>query len=239
MGGWRSPASAACVKLSTTYGSNRRFSWVSPPTRRSPSCSFRDGFFFPGTFRVAGFELSTIVPFLFICAGVCLFFAFRFKKIKVFDKDAYLWFLVSQHGAGRVLPLHGDPCGHRGRRVPFRDAGAGHGAAGRGNHGHPYRAGAHLRHAGNDAHADVRHCLGTCHGGAVAGYHAARPAVAVGHRLRATGFHRAAVLLREGQGVPRPEGAVPRIYERPASFPTASWPRPSRRVWRWVYRWAS
>lgn len=56
---------------------------------------FLDGFFFPGTFQVAGFELSTIVPFLFICAGVCLFFAFRFKKIKVFDKDAYLWFLVS------------------------------------------------------------------------------------------------------------------------------------------------
>ena len=55
---------------------------------------FLDGFFFPGTFQVAGFELSTIVPFLFICAGVCLFFAFRFKKIKVFDKDAYLWFLV-------------------------------------------------------------------------------------------------------------------------------------------------
>ena len=49
---------------------------------------FLDGFFFPGTFQVAGFELSTIVPFLFICAGVCLFFAFRFKKIKVFDKDA-------------------------------------------------------------------------------------------------------------------------------------------------------
>ena len=55
---------------------------------------FLDGFFFPGTFRVAGFEFSTIVPFLFICAGVCLFFAFRFRKIKVFDKDAYLWFLV-------------------------------------------------------------------------------------------------------------------------------------------------
>ena len=55
---------------------------------------FLDGFFFPGTFQVAGFELSTIVPFLFICAGVCLFFAFRFRKIKVFDKDAYLWFLV-------------------------------------------------------------------------------------------------------------------------------------------------
>ena len=49
---------------------------------------FLDGFFFPGTFRVVGFEFSTIVPFLFICAGVCLFFAFRFRKIKVFDKEA-------------------------------------------------------------------------------------------------------------------------------------------------------
>ena len=34
----RALALAACVKLSTMCGSNRRFSLASPPTRRSPSC---------------------------------------------------------------------------------------------------------------------------------------------------------------------------------------------------------
>ena len=146
---------------------------------------------------------------------MCLFFAFRFQEDQGIRQGRVPFVYCGQHGAGRVLSLHGNPCGDCGRRVPFRDAGVGHGAAGRGNHGHPYRAGAHLRHAGNDAHVDVRHCLGACHGGAVAGYHAARPAFAVGRGLRAASFHRAAVLLREGQGVPRSEGALPRICERP------------------------
>ena len=41
---------------------------------------FLDGFFFPGTFRVAGFEFSTIVPFLFICAGVYLNWSYNNRQ---------------------------------------------------------------------------------------------------------------------------------------------------------------
>ena len=61
---------------------------------------FIEGFFFPDSFQVAGFTFSTIVPFMFVCAGVCLFFAFRFKRIKVFDKNGYLWFLVTSMTLG-------------------------------------------------------------------------------------------------------------------------------------------
>ncbi|MEF9875458.1 MAG: helix-turn-helix transcriptional regulator [Gordonibacter sp.] len=55
---------------------------------------FMEGFLFPGTFQLGGYTLPTLVLFILMCAGVCLFFAFRFKKVQVFDKNGYLWFLV-------------------------------------------------------------------------------------------------------------------------------------------------
>lgn len=61
---------------------------------------FLNGIFFVDSFQVAGFTFSTIVPFLLICAGVCLFYACRFRKIKVFDKNSYLWFLVTSMTLG-------------------------------------------------------------------------------------------------------------------------------------------
>lgn len=56
---------------------------------------FVEGFFFADSFMVAGFEFPLLAAFLFLCAGVCLLCACTFKKIKVFSKDEYLWFLVS------------------------------------------------------------------------------------------------------------------------------------------------
>ena len=55
---------------------------------------FMESFLFPGTFQLGGYSLPTLVVFMLMCAGVCLFFAFRFKKVRVFDKVGYLWFLV-------------------------------------------------------------------------------------------------------------------------------------------------
>lgn len=55
---------------------------------------FMESFLFPGTFQLGGYSLPTLVLFMLMCAGVCLFFAFRFKKVRVFDKVGYLWFLV-------------------------------------------------------------------------------------------------------------------------------------------------
>lgn len=55
---------------------------------------FMESFLFPGTFQLGGCSLPTLVLFMLMCAGVCLFFAFGFKKVRVFDKVGYLWFLV-------------------------------------------------------------------------------------------------------------------------------------------------
>ncbi|MEG0375518.1 MAG: helix-turn-helix transcriptional regulator [Raoultibacter sp.] len=56
---------------------------------------FMEGFFFQRTFQAGSFTLPILVPFLLICAAVCMFFAFRFKKIKVFGKSEYLWSLAA------------------------------------------------------------------------------------------------------------------------------------------------
>lgn len=56
---------------------------------------FMEGFFFQRSFLAGAFTLPLLVPFMLVCMGVCLFFALRFRKIKVFDKNEYLWALAA------------------------------------------------------------------------------------------------------------------------------------------------
>lgn len=61
---------------------------------------FLQGFFFGGTFEVAGVALPLLAVFLLACAGVFLFFALCFKRITVVDKDGYLWALAASMTLG-------------------------------------------------------------------------------------------------------------------------------------------
>lgn len=61
---------------------------------------FLQGFFFAGIFEVAGFSFPLLAVFLLACAGMFLFFAIRFKKITVVDKDGYLWALAASMTLG-------------------------------------------------------------------------------------------------------------------------------------------
>lgn len=54
---------------------------------------FLQGFFFDGAFEVAEMTFPLLIVFLLACAGAFLFFAVSFRKITVFDKGGYLWFV--------------------------------------------------------------------------------------------------------------------------------------------------
>ena len=56
---------------------------------------FVEGFVVPGTFSVGGFRFPTLILFMLMCTAACLFFAFRFKRMHVFDKNSYLGFLAA------------------------------------------------------------------------------------------------------------------------------------------------
>ncbi len=56
---------------------------------------FLQGFFFSDAFEIAGdATIPVSALFLLVCAAVFLFFALRFKRITIVDKDGYLWALA-------------------------------------------------------------------------------------------------------------------------------------------------